>query len=48
MTSPPAAGKRRSLINMPSSEDQQFTVIAEEVMCVLCHYLFYVDLQLID
>jgi len=35
MTSPPSSGKRRSLIKMPSSEDQQLNIIVQEVISVL-------------
>jgi hypothetical protein len=36
MTSPPAVGKRRSLTLLPTTEDQQLNLIAQEVieLCV--------------
>ena len=41
MTSPPVAGKRRSLINTPSSEDQQLNIIAQEVTSSLQIFLCF-------
>jgi hypothetical protein len=35
MTSPPAVGKRRSLTMLPTTEDQQLNLIAQEVI-ILC------------